>query len=80
VAAAKDDTKTDAKAVEAPATRLAWVVTYPAISVQPKGDDGEPNGDPVTLTQGQALPADCEWQGPFLVTIGHVTPLQVATQ
>ena len=59
------------------ATRLAWIVTYPAISVQPKDADGQPDGDPLVLQRGAQLPASCEWAGPFLGTIGHATALQV---
>jgi hypothetical protein len=59
-------------------TRLAWVVTYPEISAQPKDENGEPKGKPRVLKQGETLPADCEWNAQFLRSIGHVTALQVA--
>ena len=58
-------------------TKLAWVVIYPRISVQPKGDDGEPKGEPVVLEKGSVLPDDCMWQAEFLKSIGHVTALTV---
>lgn len=57
--------------------RLSWIVTYPAISLQPKDADGKPVGDPVILNRGETLPPELEDQGPFLKSIGHVTALQV---
>jgi len=61
-------------------TRLAWIVTYPAISVQPKDTDGGLIGDQVVIKQGEQLPPECEWAAPFLRTVGHVTAVQVAAQ
>lgn len=58
-------------------TRQAWIVTYPAISLQRKDDAGKPVGDPVVFERGTPLPAEFEAQGPFLRSIGHVTALQV---
>ena len=59
------------------ASVAAWIVVYPAISVQPKDPAGNPAGEPVTLDKGAKLPPECEWAGPFLKSIGHVTLLQV---
>jgi hypothetical protein len=68
-------------------TRLVWVVTYPRISVQPQGADGEPlkvkdgdgerNADPIILDKGAILPPECEWQAEQLKSFGHVTGLSV---
>jgi hypothetical protein len=58
-------------------TRLAWVVTYPEISAQPKDDDGEPKGEPIVLKQGETLPADCEWNARSSRSSATSTALQV---
>jgi hypothetical protein len=61
-------------------TRLAYLVTYPSISVQAREggrEDGEVQGEPFTLTQGQELPKDCLWQAEQLLTVGHVVALPV---
>jgi hypothetical protein len=57
--------------------RPGWIVTYPAISLQPTDGDGKPVGDPVIINRGETLPPEFEAQGPFLRSIGHVTALQV---
>jgi hypothetical protein len=57
--------------------RLTWVVAYPEISAQPKDTDGKPVGEPIVLKAGQTLPAECEWNAPFLRSIGHVHALSV---
>lgn len=67
----------DAAAAPAGEIRLAWVVTYPEISAQPKDDDGKPVGEPITLKEGETLPANCEWNARFLASIGHVRALQI---
>jgi hypothetical protein len=87
VAVTKPDEKapaTTAGAASEPATKLAWVVIYPAVHVLAKNPDGTPildDGQPVwrVIEKGHVLPADCEWQALELRAFGHVTQIQALT-
>lgn len=72
-----ENTALKAQALGTGATRLVWVVSYPQISVQPRGGDGEPVGEPVVLKQGEVLPESCVWQADFLKSVGYVGALSV---